>query len=774
MFNAVSIGARYRCAMGSRTVIWIYICMLVAVGAALGAAILIEPVSLSHAFPGWLGPMIASLVAIFMLAFVDTLRRLDLSFTDGEAAEQTRIELETAIRALQQRHRDLTASEQRFRGLVEAQGDVILRRAADGRLTFVNDAFCNVFGVLRESVLGRHFDPEADPEQRLPMGSLEASGGQPRARYDQRIKTRQGWRWFTWEDYVIRGEHGGVTETQSVGRDITEQKQLEAALREARDKAEQASKAKTMFLATMSHEIRTPMNGVLGMSGLLLDTKLTPEQKTYARAVRQSGEALLDIINDILDFSKIESGAMTMEETVFEPQSLIESVAELLSPRADEKGIEICAYAHPRAVTRILGDEGRVRQILINLAGNAVKFTDAGGVKITVAPEAEGNFLRFEVADTGVGIGKDAQARIFEVFVQADNSLARKYGGTGLGLAISRKVVVAMGGDIGLDSTPGKGSRFWFTIPFKRAGADLAHEAADAAKPNAVAPGSLQNVKAMVLTQFGGTGDALVRHLCDVGGDAYGARGLQAARTALGGGSFHLLISDAMIGGAPVGELVAEAKARDPKLRAIVLLSALDRSKLLSLKAQGFDGYLIKPVRAASLIERSRKLLSGEAESEAQLDESTPIAETAIQPAEGLRILMAEDNRINVLLATKLLTNMGHRVDTVGDGKEALEALARAPYDLVLMDVHMPQMDGLEATRRIRRAESSTRTRRGQLSARIPIVALTANAMEGDRQVCLDAGMDDFLTKPLDPEALRAILRRYTPAFAGANSGAAA
>jgi PAS domain S-box-containing protein len=756
--------------MQGRAVIWIYIGILVAAGLALGAAVVLSPAALAQALPGLFAPAMAAAVALFMLAFVDTLRRLEVSYNGQEKADQTRVELETAIRALQQRYRDLTASEQRFRGLVEAQGDVILRRAADGRLTFVNDAFCNVFGVAREGVLGQFFDPETDAEQRLPMGSLESSGGLPRVRYDQRIKTRQGWRWFTWEDYVIRGDHGGITETQSVGRDITEQKQLEAALREARDKAEQASKAKTMFLATMSHEIRTPMNGVLGMSGLLLDTKLTPEQRTYARAVRQSGEALLDIINDILDFSKIESGAMTLEETTFEPQTLIESVAELLSPRANEKGIEICTYAHPRAVTRILGDEGRVRQILINLAGNAVKFTDQGGVKVTVTPELDGKYLRFDVTDTGVGISKEAQARIFEVFVQADNSLARKYGGTGLGLAISRKVVAAMGGEIGLESAPGKGSRFWFTVPFKRAAPDVSGDVG-AAKDTS---GRLQNIKAMVLTQFGGVGDAIVRHLCDAGADAYGARGLAAAQTALAGGSFQLAICDPSLGDAALGDTIREAKRRDQRLKAIVLLTALERSKLSDLRAHGFDGYLIKPVRAGSLVERARKLLDGKTDGEDQSDETSAPVETAIQPAEGLRILMAEDNRINVLLATKLLTNMGHRVDTVGDGKEALEALARAPYDLVLMDVHMPEMDGLEATRRIRRAESSTRSKRGRPAYRTPIVALTANAMEGDRQVCLDAGMDDFLTKPLDPEALRAILKRYSPAGSLAGNGQAA
>jgi PAS domain S-box-containing protein len=750
--------------MQSRRIIWVYISLLVTAGAGFLVASIVAPTALTEAVPGGLGATLAGLFCIFMLALIDTLRRLDSTFSEADAAAQARSELETAMRALQQRHRDLTASEQRFRGLVEAQGDVILRKSSDGRLSFVNDAFCVMFGVTRDQVLGHPFDPESDPEQMLPMGQLQASGGAPRVRYDQRIRVRGTWRWFTWEDYVIRGEHGGVTETQSVGRDITEQKQLEAALREARDKAEQASKAKTMFLATMSHEIRTPMNGVLGMAGLLMDTKLTPEQRTYARAVRQSGEALLDIINDILDFSKIESGAMTLEDTVFEPHGLIESVAELLSPRADEKGVEICAYAHPRAVTRIAGDEGRVRQILINLAGNAVKFTDSGGVRITVAPDTEGRFLRFEVSDTGVGISKDAQARIFEVFVQADNSLARKYGGTGLGLAISRKVVAAMGGEIGLESTPGKGSKFWFTIPFKRASAEEA-DLPDS-KPGKVlqTAARLQSARILVLTQFAGLGEDLVRHLCDSGADAYAARGMAAAEMALLSGRFDLLITDATVGGTPVDPLLAAARAREPSLKAVVLISALERSKLADLRTRGFEGYLIKPVRTESLIARAHKLLTGDMQPEPAPPEQSSPEDTAIAPAEGLRILMAEDNRINVLLATNLLTKMGHRVDTVGDGKEALEALARAPYDLVLMDVHMPEMDGLEATRRIRRAEGSTRGKRSRPGLRTPIVALTANAMEGDRQICLDAGMDDFLTKPLDLEALRAILKRYTPA----------
>ena len=737
--------------MSTRDVVWLYMGMLIAVGLALGVMLVAAPRALIEAIPGPLGLALAGLMAVVMLAFIDTLRRLDLLETHASGVAHVKADLEASVRALQHRQRELVASEQRFRGLVDAQGDVILRKAADGRLTFVNDAFCIVFGVTRDQVIGQRLSIEAHPDESGAPNAYAPSGGQPRIRYDQRIKTRDGWRWFAWEDYVIRNEAGGLGETQSVGRDITDQKHLEAELREARDTALQGDKAKTMFLATMSHEIRTPMNGVLGMAGLLLDTKLTPEQRTYAKAVRQSGEALLDIINDILDFSKIESGTLELEETPFDPRSLVESVAELLAPRADEKGIEIAVYAHPRAAARIAADEGRVRQVLINLAGNAVKFTDFGGVRIVVQPDGDGRFLRFEVQDTGVGISKEAQARIFDVFVQADSSLARKYGGTGLGLAISQKVVTAMGGTIGVESTPGKGSKFWFTIPFKRAG-----------QSEASTDAQMQGVRVLVATQYPGIGEFLVRQLCDAGADAFAARNLAAAETALNSGSFQLMITDWVLGGAGVEGALARAKARDPNFKAIVLLSAQQRSRLADAEAQGFSAYLIKPVRAASLITRAVKVLAGTPDDGGASVEGADEGAEVAQPTEGLRVLMAEDNRINVLLATNLLTKMGHRVDTVGNGKEALEALSRAPYDLVLMDVHMPEMDGLEATQRIRRAEAAS-ARRGRPALRIPIVALTANAMEGDRQVCLDAGMDDFLTKPLDPEALRAILRRYTP-----------
>ncbi len=722
----------------------VFVVLLLVAAVLLAAATPFVPLESLKPAPLSIGLVALAGLAVLFVSLIDAMRRVQaLDLRSGELA-RVKLELETTVRALQQRHRELQASEMRYRGLVEQQGDVIIRKMPDGRLTFVNDAFCKVFGVSRERALGRHFTPELHPDENVqPSGALDGQFSTPRVRYDQRLNTTNSWRWFAWEDYVIRSDTGQVTEIQSVGRDITEQKELEAALRDARDKAEDANRAKSMFLATMSHEIRTPMNGVIGMAGLLLDTQLTPEQRSYAGAVRESGEALLDIINDILDFSKIESGAMPMEETAFSPRTLIESVAELLAHRCFEKGIDIATYAHARLTGQILADEGRVRQVLLNLAGNAVKFTDIGGVRLTVAPDADPRFVRFEVSDTGIGISEEAQPKIFQEFTQADSSLARKYGGTGLGLAITQRLVKAMGGAVGVASQPGKGSRFWFTLPLKRApGADV---------PESILTGA----KVLVLTAFPGLSEFLVRQLCEAGADAFAAKGAAAAETALASGSFNVLLIDNRSGSAPAAELLVRLKARLQGVKTIVLLPANERASLPALKSAGFDGYLIKPIRRSSLIQRVAALLNGRDTEAAEADAVDHVAGTSEEHV-GLRVLVAEDNRINVMLATALLGKLGHRVDTVANGREALEALARAPYDLVLMDVHMPEMDGLEATKRIRHAESTGR-RRG----RLPVVALTASTLEGDRQICVDAGMDDFLAKPLNPEALRTVLSRY-------------
>jgi PAS domain S-box-containing protein len=501
-------------------------------------------------------------IAVLLLSLISVQKRVHaLDVRSGELA-RVKGELELTVKTVQQRNRDLEASELRYRGLVEQQGDVIIRKLPDGRLSFVNDAFCRTFNVRRENALGRTFTPVCHPQEQSDQPPVVATGSESlRLTYNQCMRTFNGWRWFAWEDHPIRNETGQLTEIQSVGRDITEQRQMEIELREARDKAEEASRAKSMFLATMSHEIRTPMNGVIGMTGLLLDTSLTPEQRSYATAVRESGEALLGIINDILDFSRIESGAMPMEDTAFSPRTLIESVAELLSQRCAEKGIEVATYAHPRFAGSIISDEGRVRQILLNLTGNAVKFTDQGGVRISAQPDEDPTFIRFEIADTGIGISDEALPKVFQEFTQADSSLARRYGGTGLGLAITQRLVSALGGKIGVTSTIGKGSRFWFTLPVKRASASTESQPA------------LTGIRVLVHTAFHGLSETLVRQLCDAGADAFAAKGLASAETALASGAFNVLIMDMRTSNTPAAELLVRLKARLQGIKSIVLIS---------------------------------------------------------------------------------------------------------------------------------------------------------------------------------------------------------
>ncbi|MFN9543150.1 MAG: response regulator [Alphaproteobacteria bacterium] len=721
------------------------IALTVAVSAS--ASMVIWEASVPHASHLAIAGVSIAGMSMLLFLLLTTQRRADqLDERSGELDFLKR-ELEHTVNTLQHRNEEIEQSERRYRTLVDQQGNIILRKLMDGRLTLVNDSFCKAFGVKREEALGRIFSARHNPDERNEHPAPASTApGDAAQKYTQCVQTAMGWRWITWEDQIIRADRGRLCEIQSVGRDVTEWHRLEAALREARDRAEGANRAKSMFLATMSHEIRTPMNGVIGMTGLLLNTPLTPEQRSYATAVRDSGEALLGIINDILDFSKIESGAMVLEDVEFVPRALIESVAELLSQRCAEKGIEIVTYAHPRFSGNFISDEGRVRQILLNLAGNAVKFTDHGGVRISMQADEDPGFIRFEVADTGIGIAEEALPRIFAEFTQADSSLARRYGGTGLGLAITQRLVKALGGRIGVSSTLGKGSRFLFTLPARRAPGQVE-----------VAP-ALGGVRVLVHTAFPGLSEVLVQQLCDAGADAFAARGLSALETALAGGTFQLLIMDARASNAPPGEVLVRLKARLQGVKSIVLISPTERSALPAFQSSGFDGYLIKPVRLQSLLRRVRAVRDGERAVDA--DERVATGDRkggAI--VRSLRVLVAEDNRINVMLATAMLGKLGHTVDTVGNGREALEALAARPYDIVLMDVHMPEMDGLEATRRIREAERS-----GRRKTRTPIVALTASTLEGDRQVCIDAGMDDFLAKPLDPVALTAVFERFAPA----------
>jgi PAS domain S-box-containing protein len=647
--------------------------------------------------------------------------------------------LEASLAAVSAINGRLHESEARYKGLVDSQGDAIFRRAPDSRLTYANDAFFKLFGLQPERAIGRPFAPELHPDCRAPhFGSFAGpDAGKVRARYDQYVRTAYGWRWIAWEDYALYDARGRLIEIQSVGRDVTERKALEDALTEARDRAEAASRAKSGFLATMSHEIRTPMNGVLGMARLLLDTPLAPEQSTYVEAIENSGESLLSLIEDILDFSKIESGTLTLEEEEAEPRAIVEGIVELLAPRAHAKGIEIVAVFAPDMPACVLTDAVRLRQILTNLVGNAIKFTEKGGVRIDVRP-GEGRDRRtllFEVHDTGVGVPPEKRREIFMDFAQADSTHARRFGGTGLGLAISKRLVAAMGGMIDVDQAPGGGSIFWFTVP-----AIVIREAEENQK--------LAGSRIAVLTRNAVLREGLIAEIMAAGGEI--------APFGLGLNDVHARDIDTVLVDAGMdGE--AELTAWPyPEIRSIVLLTSAARGRLAQLRAMGFTTYLVKPVRRSSLIELIRADATTFERTMPQAAQSNP-ADPPSPGARRLKILLAEDNPVNALVTREMLRRRGHDVREVVSGEAAIAAAAEETFDIILTDIHMPGLDGIEATKRIRRNEFMDRRKR------TPIVALTADVLETGRQACQDVGMDGFLAKPIDTAELDAMFAKLFP-----------
>lgn len=711
-------------------------------------------------------PLVLLALATVLLLGVEAWRRASAR-AKAHRAEAAKAEAE--LETLRDKNWELAEREERYRDLVKTQGDVILRKDLMGRVTYVNDVFCQTFGRSRTDTLGLPFAPELpEGEPHRMLGSFSGLAMPPhRVRFDQRIVTVAGPRWFAWEEFAIRDDDGKLKEIQTVGRDISDRKVVEEKLAGTLDEAQAANRAKGLFLAAMSHEIRTPMNGVLGMTSLLLDTKLTPAQRSYAEAVKHSGEALLSIINDILDYSKIEAGKIDIADAPLDLRGTLESVCELLSPKAFEKGLEIIAEIEPQVPQRLSGDEARIRQVLINLAGNAIKFTESGGVILRARLDSYSYTddvarIVIEVEDTGIGIERDAIDVIFDEFAQADQTLARRYEGTGLGLAISRHLVTAMGGTIEVESEIGHGSHFRVSLPLA------------AIEPAMPRRASLAGQRIVMFDDRPILAASLARSARLAGAEVRLVSTGEMLIAALEREPADVLMCPIDTAEGPGAEIVARARAFAPGIDAIVLLRPQDRDRLPALIGQEgnpamfqriFDGYLVRPVRASSLRARLEALMSGTAptfprenirddyrHSGVEREEIAP----APRMSAGLNILVAEDNEINALLTRTLLERDGHTVRVASNGQEVLDALDDdgAPTDIVLMDLHMPGMDGFEATRRIRALADERSS--------VPVIALTANAMADDRQTCLTAGMDDYLSKPVSPDALSRMLSDWS------------
>jgi len=702
-------------------------------------------------------------------------------------------QLEERIEGLQDLRWRVSEDESRFRELLDAQSDIIARVDHKRRVTFANRAFCRLFGVEADQLLNKRFDAEVRSGGISPFAepwSAARAGEAPAC--EQLVGTPAGDRWVSWQVHELAPSSNGLIEFELVGRDVTSEREQDERLHDARRQAEAANQAKSRFLAAMSHEIRTPMNGILGMSGLLGETELTGEQRTYVAAIDQSAKTLLSLIDEILDFSKIEAGKLTLRQEPFSIAEAVRSAVELLAPGAHNKNLEIGWRHSPDVPAMLAGDAHRVRQILLNLLSNAIKFTERGGIEVAVmsAPEqvparvrepeqdcaparqADPGFgsdeyrrILVHVRDTGVGMSTEDAKRLFREFEQSAPSANAHPEGAGLGLAISRSLARAMAGDIVVESSPGEGSTFTVTLNLK--------PVADAGKESAKVPLSdPKPSRRVLLATDKPTERAILARILDDAGhmplEVGFTAALEAVRAARARGEvFDCVIIDSAVDPAAGCALLAHAGEQgDNPPQGIVMLDISARASLESYRDAGFGRYLIRPVRPSSLIEQVSEAGSSPAGGSIRSPAVATQCETVQGHSAGRRlVLIVEDNEINALLAAKVVERAGHDVVSVRSGSAAIEHMrnsrlgaARIP-DAILMDIFMPGLDGLETTRRIK-AMFAAAIGTHPAPPCPPVIALTAHAFPEDHSRFAEAGLDDCLSKPFAPSDLQEVLSR--------------
>jgi len=671
-------------------------------------------------------------------------------------------------------HRDITEykriqealkeSEMRFRDIAESMSDWIWEMDKNGVYTYCLGNVEKLLGYTAEEIIGKTPFDFMPPDEREKISTIFNEI----VKQKRPIRDLENWN-LTKEGKLvclltngvpILDDKGELIGYRGVDKDITERKMAEEALQKAKEAAEAANRAKSEFLANMSHEIRTPMNGVIGMTDLLLMTDLTQEQREYAETVKSSANTLLTLINDILDFSKIEAGKLELENIDFDLRIVVEEVAELLAQRAHDKGLEMACLVHHEVPSLVRGDPGRLRQILTNLVANAIKFTEKGEVVIRATLESETDThvtVRFSISDTGIGIPKDRQKAIFDSFTQADGSTTRKFGGTGLGLTISKQLAELMGGQIGVESEEGKGSTFWFTVVLEK-------QPESAAQVDVTIPANIRGLRILVVDDNETNRKILQTQLsswgCQPSGVADGESALRTLRQAKKEGKpFPLVIIDMQMPEMD-GEMLGRAIKADPTISdtVMVMMTSIGlRGDAERCKEIGFAAYLTKPIRQSRLYDALIEIMSKATTPERSKPVASLVTKHSLKEKRKrkLRILLAEDNVVNQKVASRILEKSGYQVDVVSNGQEAVEAVKNSTYDLVFMDVQMPEMDGLKATKVIREIEKES-------GKHVPIIAMTAHAMKGDKERCLEAGMDDYIPKPIQPQDVIDTIERWT------------